>query len=76
MRGSVAGRKQRSDSEETAGDGTISESNLDDDNDLENWLSIAAIEAELKPRVMKTFDTVAGSYKRLRWLQDRDIQLL
>jgi RNA polymerase primary sigma factor len=65
---------ERSDSEETAGDRTISESSLDDDNDMENWFSIAAIEAELKPRVIKTFDTVAGTYKRLRWLQDRDIQ--
>jgi RNA polymerase primary sigma factor len=65
---------ERSDGEDTAGDRRISESNLVDDNDMENWLSIAAIEAELKPSVIKTFDTVAGAYKRLRWLQDRDIQ--
>ena len=38
---------ERADGEETAADGTISESNLDDD-DMENWLSVAAIEAELK----------------------------
>ena len=41
---------------------------------MENWLSLAAIEAELKPKVMETFDTVAGTYKRLRRLQDQDIQ--
>jgi RNA polymerase primary sigma factor len=59
--------------EEVEADGTISESNLDDD-DMENWLSVAAIEAELKPKVIETFDTIAGAYKRLRRLQDQDIQ--
>ena len=44
------------------------------DDDMENWLSITAIEAELKPKVIETFDTVAGAYKRLRRLQDQDIQ--
>ena len=65
---------ERPDGEETAADGTISESNLDDDDDMENWLSVAAIEAELKPKVIETFDTVAGTYKRLRRLQEQDIQ--
>ena len=65
---------ERTDGEETAADETISESNLDDDDDIENWLSVAAIEAELKPKVIETFDTVAGAYKRLRRLQDQDIQ--
>ena len=64
---------ERADGDETAADGTISESSLDDD-DMENWLSVAAIEAELKPKVIETFDTVAGTYKRLRRLQDQDIQ--
>ena len=41
---------------------------------MENWLSVAAIEAELKPKVIETFDTVAGTYKRLRRLQEQDIQ--
>ena len=52
----------------------MSESNLDDD-DMEDWLSVTAIEAELKPKVIETLDTVAGTYKRLRRLQDQDIQL-
>ena len=65
---------ERTDGEETAADGTISESNLDDDDDMENWLSVAAIEAELKPKVIETFDTIADTYKRLRRLQDQDIQ--
>src|SRR5438876_1982828 len=45
-----------------------------DDDDMENSLSLAAIEAELKPKVVETFDNIADSYKRLRRLQDQDIQ--
>jgi RNA polymerase primary sigma factor len=45
-----------------------------DDDDMENSLSLAAIEAELKPKVLETFDTVANEYKRLRRLQEQDIQ--
>jgi RNA polymerase primary sigma factor len=65
--------RERTDGEETAADRTFSESNLDD-GDVENWLSVAAIEAELKPKVIETFDIVAGTYKRLRRLQGQDIQ--
>ena len=60
--------------EVTAANETISESDPDDDDEMENWLSVAAIEAELKPKVIETFDTIAGSYKKLRRLQDQDIQ--
>jgi RNA polymerase primary sigma factor len=63
---------QRTDEQVTAEHGTIDESNPDDD--MENWLSVAAIEAELKPKVIETFDIVAGAYKQLRRLQDQDIQ--
>jgi RNA polymerase primary sigma factor len=45
-----------------------------DEDDLENSMSLAAIEAELKPKVLETFDNVADSYKRLRCLQDQDIE--
>jgi RNA polymerase primary sigma factor len=41
---------------------------------LENSLSLAAIEAELKPKVVETFDTIADSFKRLRRLQEQDIE--
>ena len=51
----------------------LSEADLDED-DLENSMSLAAIEAELKPKVLETFDTIADSFKRLRRLQDLDIQ--
>jgi RNA polymerase primary sigma factor len=66
---------QRTDDQVTAEHGTIDESNPDDDDDMENWLSVAAIEAELKPKVIETFDIVAGTYKQLRRLQNQDIQL-
>src|SRR5262245_22598816 len=46
-----------------------------DEDDLEGSLSLAAIEAELKPKVLETFDKVASEYKRLRRLQDQDIAL-
>jgi RNA polymerase primary sigma factor len=42
--------------------------------DNEESLSLAAIEAELKPKVLETFDNVADAYKRLRRLQDQDIE--
>ena len=65
---------KRTDAEETTADGMVGESNLDDDDDMENWLSVPAIEAELKPKVIETFDIIADTYKRLRRLQDQDIQ--
>ena len=37
-------------------------------------MSLAAIEAELKPKVVETFDKIADNYKRLRRLQEQDIQ--
>src|SRR5579864_2055514 len=43
--------------EETVSDGNIAESTLDDDDDTENGISVATIEAELKPKVIETFDT-------------------
>jgi RNA polymerase primary sigma factor len=50
----------------------IADNDLDED-DLENSMSLAAIEAELKPKVLETFDTIASEFKRLRRLQEQDI---
>ncbi len=58
--------------EEAGEEGQIPESDLDED-DLENSMSLAAIEAELKPKVLETFDTIANEFKRLRRLQEQDI---
>src|SRR6201996_4636279 len=45
----------------------------DDDDEFENQMSLAAIEAELKPKVVETFDKIADNYKKLRKLQEQDI---
>jgi RNA polymerase primary sigma factor len=61
------------DGEEQTEEGARGENDLDAD-DLENSISLAAIEAELKPKVLETFDTIANTFKRLRRLQDQDIR--
>jgi RNA polymerase primary sigma factor len=68
------GAAERSNGEEgEASEAAPAEGDFDDD-DMENSLSLAAIEAELKPKVVETFDNIADAYKRLRRLQDQDIQ--
>src|SRR5574337_458460 len=47
---------------------------LDEEDDLENSVSLSAMEAELKPKVLETFDRVADAYKKLRRLQDQNVQ--
>jgi RNA polymerase primary sigma factor len=64
------------DSDAMAGERANSESELDEDNDEANYFSVAAVEAELKPKVVETFDAVASSYKRFRRLQDIQCQLI
>ncbi len=51
----------------------IPEGDLDDD-DLENNVSLSAMEAELKPKVLETFDRIADAYKKLRRLQDQNVE--
>ncbi|HET9904511.1 MAG TPA: RNA polymerase sigma factor RpoD [Xanthobacteraceae bacterium] len=60
------------DGEDSLEGANLSDGEMDDD-DFENSMSLAAIEAELKPKVMETFDTIAETYKKLRRLQDQDI---
>src|SRR6201994_2504602 len=57
--------------ESVSGEGS-SEGDMDDD-EFENQMSLAAIEAELKPKVVETFDKIADNYKKLRRLQEQDI---
>jgi len=47
---------------------------FEDDDDLENSLSLSAMEAELKPKVLETFARVADAYKKLRRLQDQNVE--
>jgi RNA polymerase primary sigma factor len=69
------GAPERSNGEDgEASEAPPGEADFDDDDDMENSLSLAAIEAELKPKMVETFDNIAGAYKRLRRLQDQDIQ--
>ena len=56
------------------GDAPIPEENFDDDDDMENSVSLSAMEAELKPKVLDTFDRIADSYKKLRKLQDQNVE--
>jgi RNA polymerase primary sigma factor len=51
----------------------VSESDIDED-DMQQWLSISAMEAELKPKVFETFNSIADNFKRLRRLQELNIQ--
>ncbi|MBN9138789.1 MULTISPECIES: RNA polymerase sigma factor RpoD [Phyllobacterium] len=46
----------------------------DDDEDDEANLSLAAMEAELRPQVMETLDVIADTYKKLRKLQDQQVE--
>src|SRR6266481_5755257 len=64
---SVTGDTEEKDPGEAA-----AESDMDDD-EFENQMSLAAIEAELKPKVVETFDKIADNYKKLRRLQEQDI---
>ncbi|MFM1815490.1 MAG: hypothetical protein RLZ98_2185 [Pseudomonadota bacterium] len=52
-------------------DGETGETEDEDDEDFENALSLAAMEAELKPKVLETFDKIAANYKKLRRQQDK-----
>jgi RNA polymerase primary sigma factor len=43
----------------------------EEDDDFENSLSLSAMEAELKPQVVETFDRIADAYGKMRKMQDR-----
>ena len=55
-------------------DAPMPEENFDDEDDMENSVSLSAMESELKPKVLETFDRIADAYKKLRRLQDQDIE--
>jgi RNA polymerase primary sigma factor len=62
---------------EEPGDGEArpAEGELDEEDDFENAMSLAAMEAELKPKVLETFDKIADAYKKLRKLQDKRVEM-
>jgi RNA polymerase primary sigma factor len=65
-------RDPEADGEEKDPAEAAAEADMDDD-EFENQMSLAAIEAELKPKVVETFDKIADNYKKLRRLQEQDI---
>jgi RNA polymerase primary sigma factor len=79
------GRMPAAAPEREAGDGEEAEAGeggegapqgeMDDEDDYENALSLAAMEAELKPKVLETFDNIANTYKKLRKLQDKKVEM-
>ena len=57
---------------DVGGEGLPHEEEEEDED--ESSLSLAAMEAELRPQVMTTLDTIAETYKKLRKLQDQQVE--
>ena len=68
----VEGAAKRSDERELDADGNPIISNDDDDEDDEEGvnMSLAAMEAALKPKVLETLEIIAGDYAKLAEMQD------
>lgn len=52
----------------------LPEPEMSDEDDLENNISLSAMEAELKPKVLETFDRIAENFKKLRRLQEQNVE--
>lgn len=67
------GRRSREDDDITnvGGENRVEDEEEDED---EASLSLAAMEAELRPQVMATLDLIADTYKKLRKLQDQQVE--
>ena len=62
---------KRGDDDEEEPQAAADNSGDDDDDEFENALSLSAMEAELKPQVVETFDRIAEAYGKMRVLQDK-----
>ena len=67
----VAEKKDDEKQEKDDNEEAESEESDNDGNDYDNNLSLAAMEAELKPGVFDIFDSISDKYKKLRKLQDK-----
>ncbi|RYC32793.1 RNA polymerase sigma factor RpoD [Lichenibacterium minor] len=56
------------------GDMPIPDDAFEEEDDMENSVSLSAMETELKPKVLETFDRIADAYKKLRRLQDQNVE--
>jgi RNA polymerase primary sigma factor len=68
------GRRTSRDDDDITNVGGESRVEEDDEDDDEASLSLAAMEAELRPQVMQTLDVIADIYKKLRKLQDQQVE--
>ena len=55
-------------------EGELPEGEMSDEDDMENNVSLSAMEAELKPKVLETFDRIAENFKKLRRLQEQHVE--
>ncbi|WP_292141029.1 RNA polymerase sigma factor RpoD, partial [Mesorhizobium sp.] len=69
-------RRSRDDEDDITNVGADTRGLTDDDDEDEDEasLSLAAMEAELRPQVMETLDVIADTYKKLRKLQDQQVE--
>ncbi|RUX27544.1 MULTISPECIES: RNA polymerase sigma factor RpoD [unclassified Mesorhizobium] len=67
-----AAREEEDDITNVGGDTRGLEEEEDDEDEAS--LSLAAMEAELRPQVMETLDVIADTYKKLRKLQDQQVE--
>jgi RNA polymerase primary sigma factor len=65
------GRDDEDDITNVGGENRVEDEEEDED---EQNLSLAAMEAELRPQVMATLDVIADTYKKLRKLQDQQVE--
>jgi RNA polymerase primary sigma factor len=66
------GRRREDDDITNVGGDTRGEEEEEDEDEAN--LSLAAMEAELRPQVMETLDVIASTYKKLRKLQDQQVE--
>ena len=71
--GSAESARKGSDEPELDADGNPIASDDDEDEDDQANMSLAAMEAALKPRVLETLDRIAGDYVMLSEMQDKRI---
>ncbi|ESY53875.1 MULTISPECIES: RNA polymerase sigma factor RpoD [unclassified Mesorhizobium] len=69
-------RRGRDEEDDITNVGADTRGLVDDDEEDEDEasLSLAAMEAELRPQVMETLDVIADTYKKLRKLQDQQVE--
>jgi len=68
------GRRPSRDDDDITNVGGETRAEEEEEEEDEANLSLAAMEAELRPQVMETLDVIASTYKKLRKLQDQQVE--